>query len=287
MSVGHHEFTSSSAFQHYLVVTAQANNPKPKRLMLLHGAGVGGELTWTFVAHYLKFWDEIYIPDLAGMGQSYFINTEHPELKDYSQQILELIEHLSLSLQDFDFAGYSFGGMVLEHLLKDKDFNGLVFLLEPAMLFSGECEQVLNKAKNYQQVADKLLLNGYDASAHRLFLDSVSPARQDATVDELTIKRLQDNPKGFAQSLQAITQALNDYCQYYTQWFSPWVGASFVGGLSWPAMHERHKQLAQQSDHWHFEVVANADHSLVFTRPRSIAKVMNLIAERQGYVSIK
>lgn len=275
------EFQTQTCQQHLLLFTSDAPVATPKRIMLLHGAGVGGELTWTFVANYLTYWDEIYIPDLAGMGKAFFLDNPQPSVADYAQQLDELCEYLNVSISDFDFAGYSFGGMVLEHWLRDKNHQGLVFLLEPAMLFSENCQQILEKSQHYKEVSQSILEYPYDLGAYTNFLNSVSPKRvADKKADALTIKRLQENPQGFSQALAAITSKLKEECDYYINWQSPWHGASFVGGLSWPAMHQRHQQLAQQSQAWHFEVVPNTDHSLVFTRPRSIAKVMNVVAER-------
>lgn len=273
-------FDSASCQQHLLKITHNRTDT-PKRLLLLHGAGVGGELTWLFLASYLKAWDEIYIPDLAGMGKASFLNNTAPTLADYLQQLDEILAELQLSKQNFDMAGYSFGGMLLERWLRDAPFNNLVFLLEPAMLFSGDCQQVLDKSQCYGDVAARLRQDPQDISAYQLFLDSVSPRRDKSEGgDDLVIKRLMDNPLGFASALAAITMGLQAECQYYTRWQSPWHGASFVGGLSWQVMHQRHQRLAQESLWWHYEVVPNADHSLVFTRPRSIAKVMNTLAER-------
>lgn len=275
------KFTSLSCSQQALLLQKQPLQQETtphamKRLILVHGAGIGGELTWTFLAHYLEAWDEILIPDLAGMGGSQFLNNNAPGLDDYLQQLDELIEQVGWAPFEFDIAGYSFGGMLVERWLRNKSFNRSLFLLEPAMLFSADCQQVLDKAKSYAEVANLLLQDPYNDAAYVQFLDNVSPKRDRSEKSEqLIIKRLQQNPTGFAQSLLAITASLNAECDYFTQWISPWPGASFVGGLSWEVMHARHKHLALASKNWHYESIANADHSLVFTRPRSIAGVMN------------
>lgn len=267
-------FTTPSVHQH-LTIFRHEQAPQ-RKLMLLHGAGVGGQLTWTFLANYLTQWDEIYVPDLAGMGSSYFLANEQPQLADYQQQIDELLAYLKLDYTELDFAGYSFGGMLLESWLRDKPFAGLVFLIEPAMLFSAEPQQLLAKSQQYQQIAQQLALNPLDQNTYLEFLDSVSPNRlTDSKADQLTIQRLQNNPQGMSQALQAITQQLNQQALYYSQWCSPWRGASFVGDLSLPSMHQRHLQLAATSSHWAYHSIAKADHSLVFTRPRSIATLFN------------
>ena len=250
----------------------------PKRLLLVHGAGIGGELTWSFVTHYLNAWDVILVPDIAGMGKSRFHSNEQPKLTDYHTQLDELIDTVAWPTYDFDVAGYSFGGMLVESWLRGTAFNNLCFLLEPAMLISDTKEDLLNKAAGYAEVAQMILANPNNSDAYVLFLNSVSPKRKDDIKNEqLIIKRLQANPIGFAQTLLAITEKLESDHKYYVNWRSPWQGASFVGELSWSSMHRRHHQLAQQSECWCYEVVAGADHSLVFTRPRTIAKVMNEI----------
>ena len=66
-------FRSDHCDQHAVVLTNPASTTE-RRLVLLHGAGVAGELSWTYVANYLTGWREILIPDLAGMGRSRFLS---------------------------------------------------------------------------------------------------------------------------------------------------------------------------------------------------------------------
>jgi pimeloyl-ACP methyl ester carboxylesterase len=246
----------------------------PRRLLLLHGAGVPGEVTWTYVANYLHEWDEILIPDFAGMGRSRFLADTPPRLSDYVLQIRELWE--ALDWTESDIAGYSFGGMVAVRYLQQYGSRGLCFLLEPAMLFSADCGKIRQKADDYLTVADRVEQNPQDVDAYFTFLDSVSPQRaRNDKVDRLTIARLQENAQGFAQALRAVSQMLLDDCATYAGWIAPWPGISFVGGLSHATMLGRHRLLAEQSADWQCHVVDNADHSLVFTKPRTIAKVMN------------
>lgn len=273
-------FQTTHAQQQVLYIKRDTTVAAPKRLLLVHGAGVGGETTWAFVAHYLKEWDEIVIPDLAGMGGAYFLHNTAPEIPDYITQIEELLAapEINWPFNGFDVAGYSFGGLVVERWLRDKDFKRLCFLLEPAMLFSSNCAQVQEKGMAYERVAHEIMAVPDATSPYVAFLDMVSPKRERADkAEEVTLSRLQQNPKGFAQALKAINHSLQQDCSYYTSWQSPWPGASFVGGLSWPVMHERHERLMRESKNWHYETVANADHSLVFVKPRSIAQVMDKI----------
>ena len=47
-------FNSLSCHQQALLLQKPSLPENPKRLLLVHGAGIGGELTWAFVAHYLE-----------------------------------------------------------------------------------------------------------------------------------------------------------------------------------------------------------------------------------------
>lgn len=274
-------FHSAHCHQHALMLSAAPAARSPsRRLLLLHGAGVAGEVTWTYVANYLTEWDEILIPDLAGMGRSAFMQPGQPQLDDYVRQIDELMT--ALDWQTFDVAGYSFGGLVAERWLRQRDFRGLCFLLEPAMLFSSSSAQILAKAATYRDIADHLQAAPDDAGAYRTFLDSVSPYRdRNERAEALTLQRLQQNATGFIQALRAVSQALEQDQAHYRQWTAPWPGASFVGELSLPDMHERHQRLARESRSWQYHVVAGADHSLVYTRPRAIAAVFNEVSRQQ------
>lgn len=270
---------STANVQQQALLLTYASTAAPKRLLLLHGAGVPGETTWTYLANYLTEWDEVLIPDFAGMGGSAFLHNDVPNIHHYVQQIDELLT--ALNWQEFDIAGYSFGGMVTERYLRTRDFSGLCFLIEPAMLFSGECDLVTQKAQDYVAVAEAIEQNPTALEPYRQFLDTVSPHRsKNEQAEALTLKRLQQDAAGFACALRAVSNALLDECDYFTAWRSPYIGASFVGGLSVASMHERHQRLQQESANWLYVSVDGADHSLVFTRPRKIAEVINNTRKR-------
>ena len=42
------------------------------RLLLLHGGGVDGRITWSGILPYLANWNEILVPDLRGTGKTRF-----------------------------------------------------------------------------------------------------------------------------------------------------------------------------------------------------------------------
>lgn len=260
-------------------------SPQPRRLLLLHGAGVAGETTWTYVTNYLTEWDEILIPDLAEMGGSRFLLSGAPGKEDYAQQVEELLD--ALDWQAFDVAGYSFGGMVAVELFSRGRAGGLCYLLEPAMLVSADASDVALKARDYLSVAERVLRDPAGEQAYYDFLDSVSPQRvRNEKVDALTISRLRSNARGFAFALQAVATSLSADPQYYTRWQAPWRGMSFVGELSAVGMYQRHQQLAEQSADWSVRLIPGADHSLVFTRPRMIAAAMNELKQSDLQASL-
>lgn len=266
---------TATAQQHALLIQypGQSRNP-PRRLLLLHGAGVAGEVTWTYLANYLTEWDEVLIPDFAGMGKSDFHVSGDCSVGRYTRQIEELLQ--VLDWHQFDIAGYSFGGMVAARLCDSGVAAGLCYLLEPAMLFSADVSQIRRKAEEYLSVAERVRADINDEQAYFAFLDSVSPARlKNEKTDRLTVNRLKSNAAGFACALTAVAQTLLAERDQFSQLILPWPGMSFVGGLSAESMQHRHQQLAEQCTDWEYILVPDADHSLVFTKPRFIARAMN------------
>ena len=80
--------------------THGSSKPRDSRsLLLLHGAGVAGELTWAFIINYLEHWDEILVPDLLGMGESYFDSADSQSFS------IEDICNTLLSLDRFRLGG--------------------------------------------------------------------------------------------------------------------------------------------------------------------------------------
>lgn len=271
-------FTPQAAWQ-----PACSQNGEKQRLLLIHGAGVAGELTWTFITNYLDQWQEVLVIDLAGMGGSHFINgPERVAVADFSSQIEEFLA--ALDWHHFDIAGYSFGGMVavdfIERCLAGV-FSNALFLIEPAMLFSQSAQVLRQKGREYQSIAEAVRKTPDDIAVYRRFLDSVSPNRRaNPQVDQMTMTRLSASPESFAQVLQAVHDYLDDQAERFCDWHSPWPGGSFVGGLSPQSMMLRHQLLSKRSADWQFHTIAGADHSLVFTKPRAIARKMNEIKAR-------
>jgi len=262
--------TTTSAKQHAILFQCP-DNPGGRRLILLHGAGIAGELTWTYVVNYLQGWSEILVPDLAGMGGSSFHDVEKPTAEDYARQISELIE--KLDWWDADMAGYSFGGTVAAELLKEHSFE-LLFLLEPAWLASNDPEHLQQKSAVYADLSSRFAAD--DEAAYIDFLNTVSPNRRpNNAADRIAVKRLKTNQQGLVQALWAVSDSLTRYEQRYLDWTADMAGLSMVGENSSPDMYERQQRLEAESSDWVAQQIRGADHSLVFTHPKQVARLMN------------
>ena len=99
------------------------------------------------------------------------------------------------------------------------------------------------------------------------------------------MQRLMGESQGFAQALHAVSDALLRGAGIFTRWMPKVSGASFVGELSYASMHGRHRLLAENANDWTYYAVPNADHSLVFMKPRWIARHMNERVSSEGGVA--
>jgi len=243
-----------------------------RRLVLLHGAGVPGELTWQFVVQHLSQWDEILVPDLPLMGRSRLPGNDMPSFSQYLSALKDLIDHFDW--EHFDLGGYSFGGLLAMHLQKEYEIDRLV-LIEPAALSSTDPSELLRRADVYSNLGKNLIDNSGDADVYRAFLDVVSPNRaRDPRLDDIAIKRLMAESHGLAAGVTAVAEALSEYSHFYSEWVPPVKGLSVVGGLSPSAMHDRHSLLDGVCG-WRFESLPRTDHGLIYVRPRDIARSMN------------
>ncbi len=260
-----------------------------KRIVLLHGAGVAGELTWTFIVNYLKHWDEVLVPDLLGMGQSYFEPSDKVAftIEDICHSLFALLRHHDWT--SFDLVGYSLGGLVALELNAeakreldkkshpDVEINSLC-LIEPA-LFS---DQSLQAALLFRQAFVPLAVNiksEPDNDQHFVdFLDLVSPNRKNSEqMDKLAIQRLQVRPLGFANALAAVSKYAEQLDEIKLQHLIASIpkGVGIIGGLSDPGLLLAQEKIRQQQKSWHIEILANTDHSLVYVRPKIIAQLIN------------
>lgn len=242
-------------------------------LLLLHGAGVAGDLTWRFVTQHLKSWSHILIPDLPGVGGSTFNSDQSPELESYLTPIKELIA--SRSASELSVGGYSLGGMLAMHLSEQLELNHL-FLIEPAALLSPDADELLNRADKYLELSERIFSDLHSEDSYRFFLDTVSPGRHKGDqADRLAVERLMKEGAGLAQGVRAAGLSLLENAERYCRWSTSISGCSVVGGLTPESVHERLRLLAGDSPHWLYHIAPGADHSLIYTRPRIIANAMN------------
>ncbi len=251
------------------------NVEQGKRLLLVHGAGVAGVDTWHLLTAHLEHWHEVLVPDLRGAGDSHF-----PDRQEYAFKVEELMADMSslvdhLGWWQFDLAGYSLGGLV-SMMLKQRypERVGKQFLLESAVLDRPDWNSTVQLRQRYSEAAVHLRDEDHERGIVQ-FLDTISPNRRvSPQVQAVAIKRLALRPRGFAFSLDAVTDAINRIDREQL------VAAqgdltSFIGGLSVDLMHQYHMGLAERLPNWHYFMVAGTDHSLPFQKPRQIARTMN------------
>jgi pimeloyl-ACP methyl ester carboxylesterase len=247
----------------------------PRRLVLLHGAGLAGDLTWRLVVNYLTEWDEVLIPDLPGMGDSLWVDAESAGFDEYLAAVAEFLR--CQGWNQFDLVGYSFGGLLAMHLaeLSDSPFEvRRLGLIEPAALLASNPELLISRAQEYGGQAE-LLMSG-KADGVLGFLDTVSPFR-DKTGDDLVVRRLSENQGGLGYGVRAVSQALTQYSNHYANWIAPVPGMSLIGSLSPESMRERHNRLVAESQAWVLHQVPRADHGVVYSRPKQVASAINAL----------
>lgn len=257
--------------------------------MLLHGAGVAGELTWTFIANYLEHWDEILIPDLLGMGNSYFESSDKQPftLEDISQSLLSLLRHLSW--HEFDLVGYSLGGLVALELNHEASMaldlssapnfivNSLC-LIEPALFSDPSLQDAMEFRQAFIPITENIKAEPEEPSHFIDFLELVSPNRKrNPKIDQLAVQRLQARPFGFANALASVSHYADDLDEYKLDSLISVIpqGVGIIGGLSSKGLFMAQDNIRQQHKHWHIEVLPEADHSLVYVRPKQVAQLIN------------
>lgn len=260
--------------------------PSGRRLLLLHGAGVAGEDTWEHVVNHLHSWHEVLVPDQRGMGQTQdFDLTEQPyQIEQVVGDQIALLDQLEWWA--FDVAGYSFGGLV-SLLLKQQQPHRVhkQYLLESALIDRRDIDEAIERRLRYSQVAQQLR-QGVDVKASVLeFLATVSPRRiASPRGDAISIERLGYRPQGFANALDAVTEA----CQRIDrQQLLAAQGdvTSIIGGRTTEPMHQFNRQLATDLDHWHYHSMRGCDHSLPYQKPRQIALLLDQELER--YLAVR
>lgn len=253
--------------------------PENRQLLMLHGAGVSGQLTWELIIRRLANWSTIVVPDLRGAGK-----TRHRSRCEHAfthQQLLGDLDRLveQQGWEQFDVAGYSFGGL-LAMLMKQRfgDRIDHTFLLEPALF---DRRSVLEVRVLREQITDIAHGIRHHRPGHGLeeqlarFLDLVSPHRPRAgRAEEISIQRLAHRPVGLANALDCVTRTLHqvDRDQLLAAQQNT---TSFYGGHSHPSLASFHRHIALHQSDWATFEIAGTDHSLPFQKPTRIASIMN------------
>jgi len=252
-----------------------ANN---RRMLMLHGAGVAGQDTWSNIISMLDAWQTIVVPDLRGMGETVEVSGHESAFE--IQQLVDDLQRLctQLNWSKFDLAGYSLGGLV--SLLYKQQYPqqvGQQFVLEPGLL-DRQLWQDSQALRELYADAVKQLRSKDARAGVKYFLDTISPNRKSmAIAEELAIQRLMQRHLGFANALECVNLAAKHIDREQL------VAAqgdmvSIIGALSVPSMHAYHRQLAAQQKNWFYHSIAGTDHSLPYQKPRQVARIFNAVA---------
>lgn len=257
--------------------------------IFIHGAGVGGEITWPAIIEHLSLWQKIIVPDLKGMGDTYAHHGEEEAISidGLAMDVWELIEHLGL--KEFDLVGYSLGGLVslkVNQKLVEQHKRGLfrdvvinkMCLLEPASLDREDNKALVTLRENYKKAALTIRETGDVELGIAHFVDSVAPNRRKHPIaEETTQSRLAHRALGFSYALDAVTDyvALDSVENRECLLKQTPPTLLLAGELSHQQLKQYYALLSEKQRGWHYEALSACDHSLPFQKPRQIAKKMN------------
>lgn len=247
-----------------------------RRLLLLHGGGVDGQITWEPMLGHLLHWSEILVPDLRGTGKTHFPD-HHEHAFETSEVVADMGALLdSLGWTAFDLGGYSYGGLIAMQLKAARPGAvGKTYLFEPGLLSGTDEQHLLSRREVLLQAAEKLRIDEELEYGLQIFLDAVSPQRsRNSRNEEIVRARLAHRPKGLAAILEAVTHAAKrlDRAQLIA---AQQHVSSFVGERSSGEIFDFCQQLSRQQADWTCHLIAGADHALPFQKPQAIASLMN------------
>jgi len=248
----------------------------PRRLMLLHGGGVAGKITWGGILPHLRHWNEILVPDLRGTGK-----TRYPDHHDRNFEAEEVVADLTalldqLAWDKFDLGGYSYGGLIAM-LLKAARPAAVekTYLLEPALLGKMDDEESIRSHDLILHAAKRLRNLENVGEGLELFLDAVVPNRSRGSKNEEIIReRLSHRPAGLACTIECVSHAAKRFDRPQLIAAQAKV-SSFIGDRSPPAVYQLCQEIAASRNDWACHLIHGADHALPFQKPEAIAKLMN------------
>jgi pimeloyl-ACP methyl ester carboxylesterase len=251
-------------------------NAPPRRLLLLHGGGVAGKITWGGFLPHLRHWNEILVPDLRGTGKTrYPDHKEHGfEAEEVVGDIASLLDHLAWN--KFDLGGYSYGGLVAMLLKAARPAAAeKTYLLEPALLGKMNDEEAIRSHELMLHAARRLRNLENVGEGLELFLDAVAPNRSRGSKnEEIICERLSHRPAGLAGAIECVSHAAKrlDRAALIASQANV---SSFIGGRSHPAVYQLCQEIAAGRDDWACHLIQGADHALPFQKPEAIAELMN------------
>jgi len=247
-----------------------------RRLLLLHGAGVDGQVTWEAIIGHLLHWSEILVPDLRGTGKTHF-----PDRQEHTFETGEVVADISALLDShawdkFDLAGYSYGGLIAMQLKAARPLAvQKTYLFEPGLLSGGNEQESLSRREILLQAAQKLRIDEELEFGLQIFLDAVSPQRsRNSRNEEIVRTRLAHRPKGLAAILEAVIHAAKQLDRTQLIAAQEHV-SSFVGERSSGEIFDFCQDIARQRGDWTCHLIPGADHALPFQKAEAIAQLMN------------
>ncbi|MGJ8517653.1 alpha/beta fold hydrolase [Carnimonas bestiolae] len=252
-----------------------SSSAEVRPLLLLHGAGVAGGLTWKGVVQQLRPRSAIVIPDLRGAGRTESLSGDEASFS--ADQIIDDLVALvdSQGFEQFDVAGYSFGGL-MTMLLKQRLGSRIVdaTLLEPGLLERANLEEMRAMRAGYQEAAQAIRESLGEQGIDR-FLALIAPHRsRNPRVEKIITARLAQRPLGFANALDCVTEAIMSLDRASVLAAQQRV-VSIVGGNSPHTLRDYHQQLARTQPSWRTVQLSGTDHSLPFQKPTHIARLID------------
>ncbi len=241
-----------------------ANNER--KLLLLHGIRLGGLLTWEPVIRNFNEWSDILLPDLPGAGS---LNPMNKTIYDFDLEVLlEAIINLieQLDWQQFDLAGYSFGGflsMMLAQRLKNRVSRH--FILESALLIDLP-ENLPTSTAGLNPIAELMQTNparGNQSFSETVYGKNVRPV-------SLAFKPIPNpNPLGFGNLLKILISIYN----YDDIWSIINAQNNVTMLVTEPAFEPRKNiiDVVLKKYPWKIVTMHNVDHSVIFTNPNEVA----------------
>lgn len=268
-------FITHAGYQLFYRRYQNLHHPKGRKMLMLHGAGVDGALTWEPTLHRLHSWGELLVPDLRGMGESHPVSGIEQSflIDEVVADVRALLDHLAWF--EMDLAGYSFGGLVAMLLKQQRPSAFLnTYLLEPAFMERLDQSEMVQVRQSYSDAAKMMREVEPCTLGITQFLDLISPRRsKSARVEQATVHRLQKRVLGLSYALDAVTEAVRRLER------APILAAqsdvhSFVGHKSLLSMQQCHQAQTLLRPDWRYHEVVGADHSLPFQKPSRVADVM-------------